>query len=569
MPSARAGTSRGGARKAPPARREVDYDVLVVGGGSNGTGLARDLAKRGLSVLLCEKGDFARGATGNSSGMIHGGPRYLLNDVDTTKHSCEDSGYIQRIAPHIIFRVPFLVPVENGGSYGKLAPLLHDVYFSVYDRYTPLKNGIPHARISVEEMLNIEPGLSGDFLGGVTLDEWGIDCGRLCLLNVLDAEAHGAEVRTYTEVIGLLRDESGAVVGGRLRRTGQVEVEEVRTRAVVNCAGPWAEKVAGLAGGGVRLRPGKGVHLIYEKRLTNFAIITEAVDGRQVFVMPYQNETWIGTTDDDYYGDLDDLWATEDEIRYLREAIERLLPGLAQQRLIGTRVGVRNTMYEWGELEDALSRRYAVIDHGRLGVPGLFSLAGGKLASFRVQAQEAADAACDFLGVAASCETHLHKLPGGDDLPNDLELARAYGITPLAARRLVARHGSLAPRVLDLGRESPTGYSVVCPCEPTLECEVRYCLRNEHVVRLGDLMTRCRIAMGPCQGLHCGLRAAQIFAEERGLDPTAEREALMDLLGRRWRSARPVLTGQQLAEAELVMTQYTGLWQAPAQTPLA
>src|SRR5262249_7118119 len=96
------------------------YDVLIVGGGSNGTGLARDLAKRGAKVLLCEKADFARGATGASSGMIHGGPRYLLSDVETTKHSCADSGYIQKIAPHIIFRVPFLVPVPTSNNYGKL-----------------------------------------------------------------------------------------------------------------------------------------------------------------------------------------------------------------------------------------------------------------------------------------------------------------------------------------------------------------------------------------------------------------------------------------------------------------
>src|SRR5512140_2799770 len=117
-------------------RDDGSVDVLIVGGGANGTGLARDLQKRGASVLLCEKGDLARGATGNSSGMIHGGPRYLLNDVETTKHSCEDSGYIQKIAPHIIFRVPFLVPVEAHGPYGKLSPLFHDVYFTVYDRYT-------------------------------------------------------------------------------------------------------------------------------------------------------------------------------------------------------------------------------------------------------------------------------------------------------------------------------------------------------------------------------------------------------------------------------------------------
>ncbi|MBI5511479.1 MAG: glycerol-3-phosphate dehydrogenase/oxidase [Deltaproteobacteria bacterium] len=547
----------------------ADLDVLIIGGGSNGTGLCRDLAKRGARVLLCEKGDLARGATGGSSGMIHGGPRYLLNDVETTKHSCEDSGYIQRIVPHLLFRIPFLTPVEKKPGLGVLGPLLHDVYFGVYDRYAALKNGIPHARLTTAEMRAIEPGLAGDFAGGVTLDEWGIDCGRLCLLNAKDAIAHGATVMTYTEVVGLLQDQSGRVSGARLRSAGAAEVREVKARVVVNCGGPWAEKIAGLAGGGVRLRPGKGVHLIYEKRLTNFAVITSAVDGRQVFVLPYQNETWIGTTDDDYYGDLDDVHATQDEVRYLKEAITRILPGIAQQRLIGARVGVRNTIFGWGKNEDELSRRYDIVDHTRLGAPGLFSLLGGKLASFRVQAAETADAVCGALGIPGRCETHLHKLPGGDSMPDEAELARAYGVDRLAVRRLIHRHGSLAPRVLDVGRETPTGFSVVCAGEPTLECEVRHAVRHELVVRLGDLMTRCRIGVGACQGVDCGLRAAQIFAEERGLDPEDEREALMDLLSRRWRAARPVLTGLQLAEAELLMTQYTGLWQLPALVPHA
>ncbi len=546
-----------------------DTDVLIVGGGSNGTGLLRDLAKRGVKVMLCEKGDFARGATGASSGMIHGGPRYMLNDVETTKHSCEDSGYIQRIMPHLLFRIPFLMPLLARPGLGKISPTLHDVYFTVYDRYAAMKNGIPHARLTTAELLAIEPGLAGEFDGGVTLDEWGIDCGRLCLLDTLDAIAHGAQVETYTEVVGLLRDDHGTVQGARLRRVGEVTVREVRAKVVVNCAGPWAAKVAGLAGPGVRLRPGKGVHLIYEKRLTNFAMITNAVDGRQVFIMPYQNETWIGTTDDDYYGDLDDLSVSQDEIRYLQEAVIRLLPRMADQRLINTRVGVRNTVYGWGQLEDELSRRYEIVDHKSLGAPGLFSLLGGKLASFRIQAQEAADAVCKTLGVTARCETHLHTVPGGDAIPEETELARAYGIERLAARRVIYRHGSLAPRVLDVGRETPTGFSVVCASEPTLECEVRYAVRHELVTHLGDLMTRCRIAVGACQGLDCGLRAAQIFAEERGLDPTSEREELMDLLSRRWRTARPALKGSQLAQAELLMTQYTGLWQLPALVPHA
>ena len=535
--------------------------VVIIGGGCNGTGLARDLAKRGVQVDLFEKGDLGRGATGASSGMIHGGPRYLLNDVDTTRHSCQDSGYIQKIVPHLLFRVPFLYPIARDNAFGRLAPRLFDAYFDVYDRFVPLKNGLPHARLSAADLGRLEPGLVGDFLGGITLDEWGIDAGRLCLLNALDAQAHGARIHPYTEVTSITSGADRTVCAVKVRPAGGGPSRVLPTQMVVNCGGPWAERLAGLGHQeGVRIRPGKGVHIIYEKRLTNFAIVTQAVDGREIFIMPYQNETWIGTTDDDFYGDLDDLTATGDEIAYLQEALVRLLPDLGAQRLIGTRVGVRNTIHGWGVTEDALSRRYDIIDHQSRGLTGFYSLTGGKLASYRIQAEEASDAVCRRLGINTPCRTHLDPLPGGDARPDEGELAAHYGIAQVAARRLIYRHGSLAPEVLELAREDPAGLDVLDAAEPTLACEVRYAVRHELVHRLGDLMMRCRVAMGPDMGTGAALRCAQIFAEEKGLDAAGEREALMDLLSRRWRSARPVLWGAQLAQAEAMMGQFTGLW---------
>lgn len=550
------------------------YDVVVIGGGANGTGLARDLALRGVKVALFDKGDFARGASGASSGMIHGGPRYLLDDVETTRHACTDSGFIQNIAPHLCFRIPFLMPIAKDNAFGPLGVLLHDVFFDVYDRYTPLKNGVPHARVTPAQMQAIEPGLAGDYLGGVTLDEWGIDVGRLCLANALDAEAHGAHIATYTEVVGIEQAEDGSIIGVRVRGPQDQAPRLVRAQAVVNCAGPWADAMVKLPNSkerlgppapaaAARLRPGKGVHLIYEKRLSNFAIIAQAKDGRQVFVMPYMNETWVGTTDDDYYGDLDDLWATADEVAYLREAGEAMLPALKAQRMIGTRVGVRNTMYGWGVNEDALSRRYEVIDHHEEGVRGFYSLLGGKLASFRVQAEDAANAVCRQLGVTAGCQTHKLPLPGGARAADVAALSHQYGVSPIVVRRLAARHGCRAEEVLALCREVPDGLRVLDPAEPTLLGEVVWCIRNEHVVHLGDLMMRCRLAMGADMGGAAAVQAAQLFAEHHRLNVAQERAELMDLLRRRWRSARPVLEGSQLAQTELWMQQFAGLWQVP------
>ncbi|MBZ0253479.1 MAG: FAD-dependent oxidoreductase, partial [Candidatus Methylomirabilis sp.] len=188
------------------------YDLIVIGGGVNGAGIARDAAMRGLSTLLLEKYDFAAATTGASSGMIHGGLRYLQRDVGTTALSCLDSGYIQKIAPHLLFRIPFLYPVRDFGPAARVMIELVETYFSIYDRYQPLKNGRPHVRLSRQECLEIEPGLNPDIVGGVSMDEYGIDPYRLVVANAVSAHEAGATVMNHTEVTDFVK-EGGRVVG--------------------------------------------------------------------------------------------------------------------------------------------------------------------------------------------------------------------------------------------------------------------------------------------------------------------------------------------------------------------
>src|SRR6202012_442444 len=159
-----AGVAAGAAltvRSKPPRRPDVDVDVVVIGGGVNGLGVARDASKRGLKVALFERNDLAFGASGNSSGMIHGGVRYLTYDPHVTETSCRDSGHIQAIAPHLLFRIPFLIPVENTRKGRFLYPLM-DAFFAAYDQYQPLKRGKQHARLTADELRALEPGLAGD-----------------------------------------------------------------------------------------------------------------------------------------------------------------------------------------------------------------------------------------------------------------------------------------------------------------------------------------------------------------------------------------------------------------------
>lgn len=534
-------------------------DVAVIGGGINGTGVARDFALRGLRVVLFERNDLAFGASGNSSGMIHGGVRYLSQSPHVTKTSCRDSGYIQRIAPHLLFRIPFLMPLRDSAK-ARIALELVDAYFRAYDDYQPLKRGKLHCRLDSSELAQLEPGLVGGLIGGVTFDEWGVDGVRLCVHNAVDAIEHGSRVLVHTTVESIARapspdDPCRYVVSARDRLRG--DATEVRARVVVNATGAWGPITAALGGlpqARVRVRPGKGIHVVLDRRLTNYGVLSEAIDGRQVFLEPWQNVSVLGTTDDDYYGDLDEVRATSEEVRYLVQGVARTLPGVRLARTIGTYAGVRPTLYEYGRNEDALSRDHRVVDHGTDGAPGLYSMIGGKLASYRLFAQELCDrvAPADF-GNNVPCSTHTRSLPGGERVPDSAELGARFAITPVAARRLVYRHGERALRVLDRTERRLSERDTTCACEPVLEAEVRYVVREELARTVADVARRTRLGLGACGGMRCAARCGQIVASELDLAPSAARAMALEFLDQQARS-RVVALGPEQARQEALLS---------------
>lgn len=517
------------------------FDLLVIGGGVNGTGIARDAAMRGIGTLLVEKKDFASGSSGANSGMIHGGVRYLLLDAGVTRLSCLDSGYIQRIAPHLLFRIPFLLPfMPTGHELADRAYLYGaECYIEEYDRYQPLKNGKPHTRLTDEELHEVEPGIVPGTLGAITMDEYGIDPFRLCTLNARSAQEHGAEVRNHTLVTKLRKEGNGwvAALNGN---------EEIRAEVVFNAGGPWAPKIAALAGFELKIRPGKGVHLTLDRRLSNYGVICKAIDGRDVFVMPHEDSSIVGTTDDDFYGDPDELSVSQDEIEYLMTAVERAFPAVRQARILRAWAGVRPTLFRYGPVEDRLSRDHKIYDHGG----GFYSIVGGKLASFRYMAEEAVDVVASVLHKGTRCQTHKVPLPGGEGAaPSAEELSRKYEVPPFAAARVAYRHGSEAGKVLELAEDRPELRALCCPCEGVTFAELEFARTRELAGSLTDLRRRCRLAMGVCQGSRCIGPASALAG---GL---SEARALLD---ERWKGQRPVLSGDGLAQAELLQATYFG-----------
>lgn len=532
-----------------------DVDVIVIGGGVNGTGVARDCTLRGLSVALFEKNDIGFGASGNSSGMIHGGPRYLTKNPQVTYTSCLDSGHIQRIAPHLLFRVPFLVPVWQPGLPGRAELASYDAFFEVYDKYQTLKRGKTHLRFSATEVAQLEPSLARSH-GAVTFDEWGVDGVRLCIENLKDAVRRGARVYNHATVTAI-ESGGGRVRGVRFLDTETREAGALTARFVVNATGAWAPITAGLgqvAQSHVRLRPGKGIHVFLDRRVSNFAIITKAVDGRQVFLLPWQNMSVLGTTDDDFYGDLDDVTATVDEVRYLTEAIVAAVPAIAGARAIGTWGGVRPTLFSWGIPADALSRDHKIVDHGDHGCFGFYSMLGGKLASYRMFAEEMSDELAKRARLESRCQTHQLPLPGGDDAPDAtavVTLSQDFGISVLAAKRLCYRHGGEARTLLAAESDRHRSTRVICPCEPVLDAEIRYCVSDEWARSVDDVSRRTRLGLGPCGGMNCALACGRILAEERGWSPEQGRDSAARFLRAAFRKRLPVLGPEQIVQESL------------------
>src|SRR6266849_244185 len=527
------------------------HDVVIIGGGVTGAGIARDLSLRGLSVLLLEKGDWGAGTSGSSSWMIHGGPRYLEFDWNTTRLSTQDAGYIVSIARNMVYRVVFIIPVlpHDKNNIERM-----ETAMEVYDRFQPLKHAHPHVRLTAEEARQVEPGLAADVIGAVTMEEWGVDPHRHVFAPVQDAIAHGARALNHTRVTDLLRD-GGKVIGVRYRGPDG-GMSEARAKVVVNAAGPWVPEISRMAGAAVQLRPAKGIHIVYPHRISNFSISAESIDGRDLLMVSHAGFTLLGTTDDDFYGDLDSVDVLEDEVDYLLQAFERVFPAIRAYRPVRTTTGVRPTLFKWRRYEDELSRRYEVIDHSPEGVEGFVTIAGGKLSMYRLMAEQTSDAVCRKLGHDAPCTTATKPLPGNEsDMEPAAELARRCGIPALAAVKLQSRHGSRAEKVLDGGRAG----RLVCRCEPMTEAELAYAARNEQVRSLADAFRRVGLAAGPCAGAACVVRASEVIGAELGWSASYRFDAAREFVRGAWLGRAPVLGQAGWAQEELAQGAMRGL----------
>jgi len=520
------------------------FDVIVVGGGIIGAGIARDAALRGLKTLLLEKEDFAYGTTSRSSRLIHGGLRYLRRlEFRLVRQDMREREILLRIAPHMVHPLPFLIPLTR-----PLDRVAFALGMPLYDLLSFDKTLPSRRRLSRRETLELEPGLELEGLVGSYLY---YDCQvpfaeRLCLENVLSAAEHGALVMNHAKVIGLLRS-GNTVCGAQVRDVLSGEVYEVVARVVVNAAGHWVDSVRGMLHSGARpmVRRTKGVHLLTSQISRNAVVRFAHADGRLFFIIPWQGYSLIGTTDTEYSGDLDAVYAGPKDVVYLVTEVRRAFPTLRMEDIFYTSAGLRSLADPDGRRASDVSRQHKLVDHDRKdGVGGFVSVLGGKITGYRAIAQDTVDLLCKKLGVRACCRTAEAPLPGAPAVPRERveQAAQENGLLMETVVHLAALYGSRSSQVLDLARQDTRGGQPICPHCRDILSQVRYSVEEEGALTASDfLLRRSAVGRSSCQGLDAVVTVAQEMGHLLGWS-AAEKERQVEAyrtsaaLGQRFRA---------------------------------
>jgi glycerol-3-phosphate dehydrogenase len=531
--------------RVPQDIQDYPFDLIIIGAGINGAGIARDAAMRGLKILLLDKGDIASGTTQWATRLIHGGLRYLeYYEVSLVRESLKDREILLHVAPHLVRPLGFLVPIYDRAKHG---PLMVRLGMIGYDTLSLDKSLDNHHMLSAEEALEREPGLNPEGLLGAAFyyDAQVEYAERIAVENAISAREHGAVVLTYSKVNRLIRDD-GRVAGVEFNDILGSGTYSARAPVTVNVTGPWVDEVLGETTGGRMIGGTKGSHLVVDPfpgAPKNEALYVEArKDGRPYFIVPWNGRYLIGTTDIRYDGDLDRVVADEDEIDYLIDETNYVIPeaNLTRESVLFTYSGIRPLPFQPEGAEGSVTRSHIVYDHARgrgvgtkrsgVGegvsrVDGLISIVGGKLTTYRNLSRQTVDMVYQKLGrEAPESRTSKVPLPGGETQDFDAFAAQfkaTSGLTEELAERLLKLYGVRSPDVLEMAGDDP---SLRLPLGPSAKvesgvigAEVLYAFRREMAQALSDvLLRRTMVGLGPSVGLDVDEAAAQVAVQHLG-----------------------------------------------------
>jgi len=498
------------------------FDLLVIGGGITGAGIARDAALRGLKTVLVERQDFASGTSSKSARVIHGGVRYIESlQFDVVRQACVERNRLQTLAPHLVTPLPFTLPIyEKWSRYAKVQTGLW-----LYDLLgSPVKSQ-RRQTLTAQQLTATEPALSQQGLvGAMRYHEQVADDARLTPATILAARQQGAVVLNYAEVQALLKVQgqiTGVTVCDRLSNTAF----EIQARRVVNATGPWSDALRTLdeSGSTPTVRPNKGIHLVVSRAQLPIhqAVDFPALGGhRTMYAVPWRHTCIVGTTDTDTTGDLDQLHAQKDEVDWILGSVNWAFTDAHLQNtdILSTFAGAKPLVSNGTSTAYRASREHQITTSSS----GLISIAGGKLTTHRVMAKAVVDLVAGQLQGTSACRTaHTPldpQLPTAEAVATLVERAHAAA-TDLGSeiiQHLVTTYGIQCLAVLALAHQQPTLCRRIAPDLPYLYAEVLYAMQHEMACTLTDIMVRRMhlIHEEKAQGLTQTESIAQVMAQE-------------------------------------------------------
>ncbi len=480
--------------------REETFDLLVIGGGITGAGIALDASSRGLSVCLVEKGDFASGTSSKSTKLIHGGLRYLKQfEFGLVKEVGKERAVLHHLAPHLVVPEKMVLPLIKGGSLGKT---MTSIGLYIYDFLADVEGDDKRRMLDKEEILEIEPLLPTEkLLGGSIYAEYRTDDARLTIEVIKTAYRYGALPLSYLECTGIV-EENGQAVAAWCRDQLDGEVFKIHFRQVINAAGPWVDQVRGMVEqiSGKRLYLTKGVHIVVPRAklpVAHAVYFDVPHDNRMIFAIPRLEITYIGTTDTYYEGDKEHVTVNRGDVEYLLRAANETfsIENLTEADIVSSWVGLRPLIYEEGKSASEISRKDEIFEASN----GMLSIAGGKLTGYRKMAERIVDIVVrrifpdDYQDHPARTEDiFLTEDPFENYTACQLyidEIKKVLlpkGLPEFYARYLVHNYGKDTSRIL----ETLNTNNRLTSEESLLLAELDYCLANEMMIKPLDFLIR-------------------------------------------------------------------------------
>jgi glycerol-3-phosphate dehydrogenase len=508
--------------------------MIVIGGGIIGTGVARDAALRGLSVLLVEREDFAYGTTSRSTRLIHGGLRYLrMLDFKLVHQDLHEREILLKIAPHLVHRLEFVIPLLKSAPFYRLTLPFGLRLYNVLSHGASLP---PCHRLSLSETIKLEPslahteGLVGAFLYYDAQAEY---TERLCVENVLDAAAKGAVILNHAAMTDMIFQD-GTASGIRIKDTLTGEEYRANGRTVLNASGPWTDLVLHKfeASRAYNIRKTKGIHLYTDMISENALVLFAKSDGRLFFVVPWLDYSLIGTTDTDYSGDLDKVHAEKADVDYLVTEARHYFPDFTPDKIHFTTAGLRPLVPSGRKSASNTSRAHKLVDHElKDGIKGFISILGGKNTAYRGIAEEAVNLVCAKLGIKTPSITAQTPLPGSPALSQAERerAAQASGLPIETINHLASIYGSRLATVLKYVSEDKRLGSPISTGGRDILAQVKHAVLEEQAMSVSDfMMRRSFIGLRPDQGRDAIDTVAREMATLLGWSPAATQKQATD-----------------------------------------